>query len=278
MMQRLFAGSSRAGQPMSDEQLRLTAPSAFATEAHAGRSERYTYIPTSDVIAGLRGAGFVPTFATQSRTRDEERQGHSKHLIRFRPTDVVPTVGGLCPELVLVNSHDGTSAYQLFAGLFRFICANGLMVGDTFEAVKVRHQGDVVGQVIDASFTVIQESRRAVEDAERMGHIMLTHHERQAFAESAHALRFHGQDLREVISPAEMLRTRRYDDSKPDLFTTLNVVQENALRGGLHGWRREDSGAARRVTTKPVKGIDQSTALNRALWTLADRMAQLKAH
>ncbi|MFC7694576.1 hypothetical protein ACFQY5_38540 [Paeniroseomonas aquatica] len=36
------------------------APSAFATEAHSSRSSRYAYIPTADVIAGLRREGFAP--------------------------------------------------------------------------------------------------------------------------------------------------------------------------------------------------------------------------
>jgi hypothetical protein len=34
------------------------------------------------------------------------------------------------PEIVLLNAHDGTSAYQFHAGLFRLVCANGLIVSD----------------------------------------------------------------------------------------------------------------------------------------------------
>jgi hypothetical protein len=40
--------------PLSDAELARVAPSTFATEAHASRSARYAYIPTADVIAGLR--------------------------------------------------------------------------------------------------------------------------------------------------------------------------------------------------------------------------------
>jgi hypothetical protein len=32
----------------------------------------------------------------------------------------------------------------------------------------------------------------------------------------------------------------------------------------------------RRVTTREVRGIDQDVRLNRALWQLAERMAELK--
>lgn len=267
---------STASESLSFDTLRQLVPSAFATEKHAERSERYTHIPTSAVLEGLQREGYVPTFAQQSKCRDEARKNHTKHLIRFRPEGVVPTVGGLCPELVLLNSHDGTSAYQLFAGVFRFVCANGLMVGNSFEAVKVRHQGDVVRDVIDASFTVIQESRRAVEDGERMLRLPLNHDERQAFARAAHGLRFEASSLAASIHPEQLLHPRRAADRGADLFTTLNVVQENLMRGGLRGWQRNEQGQHRRVTTRAVNGIDQNSSLNRALWTLAAEMEKLK--
>jgi hypothetical protein len=62
----------------------------------------------------------------------------------------------------------------------------------------------------------------------------------------------------------------------------LNVVQENVIKGGLHGFQQsidKQTGrkTARRVTTREVKGIDQDVKLNRAMWMLAERMAELKA-
>ncbi|EEF6566847.1 DUF945 domain-containing protein, partial [Salmonella enterica] len=32
-------------------------------------------------------------------------------------------------EIILLNSHDGSSSYQMVPGLFRFICTNGLVCG-----------------------------------------------------------------------------------------------------------------------------------------------------
>jgi hypothetical protein len=72
-----------------------------------------------------------------------------------------------------------------------------------------------------------------------------------------------------------MLRPRRFADTSPDLYTTLNVVQENAIRGGLRGVSRQN-GRRRAVTTRAVTGIDQDVKLNRALWTLAEEMRKLK--
>jgi len=55
-------------------------------------------------------------------------------------------------------------------------------------------------------------------------------------------------------------------------------VQENVIKGGLHGVQRDGNGRRlRAVSTRQVKGIDQDVKLNRALWQLAERMAELKA-
>ena len=44
----------RSEQPLADDQMRKAAPSIFAEGKHFSRSERYTYIPTIDVLRGLR--------------------------------------------------------------------------------------------------------------------------------------------------------------------------------------------------------------------------------
>lgn len=281
---RLNSRLSNAGKVMSLEAVRAAAPSAFAAEAHSRMSARYAYIPTADVIAEMEKEGFVPTFAGQARTRDESRAEHTKHLIRFRrESDAAGELelGGLYPEICLVNSHDGSSAYQLYSGLFRLVCLNGLMTGDRYEAVRIPHKGNVVREVIDASYTVIEDSRRAVQASKEMARIALTRDERFILAEAAHTLRFDGSELGAAIEPARLLTVKRPADQRADLFTTLNVLQENTIRGGLTGWTTPTDANGRRrqqrrVRTRAVEGIDQGTALNRALFTLAERMAQLK--
>lgn len=47
-----------ADSPLSDDQIRRVAPSIFADGKHESRSERYTYIPTIEVLRGLRNEGF----------------------------------------------------------------------------------------------------------------------------------------------------------------------------------------------------------------------------
>jgi hypothetical protein len=58
-------------QVLTNDMIRARAPSAFAETPHDSRSERYAFIPTSQVIDAMRNEGFLPVFAAQSRSRIE---------------------------------------------------------------------------------------------------------------------------------------------------------------------------------------------------------------
>ena len=269
--------------PLSNEQIATLAPSAFATEAHESRSSRYVYIPTSTVIDGLRGQGFLPVAAKQGGSRIAGKAEFTKHMLRFRYQGQVPelrSVGETFPEIVLVNSHDGTSAYHIMAGVFRLVCLNGMVVADRTDGARsVAHKGNVVDNVIDASFEVLGESRKALGAAVEWSGHSLSRDERQVFAESAHLLRFGDSDgeTDTAIRPEQLIAPRRVQDRGTNLWSTFNVVQENVIRGGLTAMGRDANGRRRLTRTREVKAIDQDVKLNKALWHLSERMAALKA-
>lgn len=284
----------RQDHPLTLETLRNLAPSAFATEAHESRSDRYAYIPTSEVITALIKEGFQPFKATQSRSRIAGKTEFTKHMIRFRHPDAMENirVGDSVPEIILINSHDGTSCYKISAGIFRFVCSNGLIVADsTVASLNVYHKGNIIHNVIEGSFEIVRNSNKAFAKVNEWSGLMLTEGEQKAFAAAAHELRFadaEGVVNTPITSDQLLVPFRREDASpasvrlpKPDLWHTLNTVQEAVIKGGLtarnHGidpntgrWNN------RRVTTREVRGIDQDSRLNRSLWTLAERMAELK--
>jgi len=144
-----FASQSpvlRADHPLSDDQIRAVAPSIFGEDKHASRSERYSYIPTNAVLTELRKEGFQPFMICQTRVRQDDRRNFTKHMIRLRHASQIN--GAEANEVILLNSHDGTSSYQMLAGMFRFVCKNGLVCGDTVADVRVPHKGDVAAQVM----------------------------------------------------------------------------------------------------------------------------------
>lgn len=270
------ASSARSvNEPLTDDQLRRVAPSVFADAAHDSRSTRYAYIPTIDVLAGLRREGFEVFSATQARARTEDRREHTKHLLRLRHASQFGRLDAdSTPEIVLLNSHDGSSSYQMMGGVFRMVCANGLIVPDgTCQTVKVQHSGKVQDKVIEGAFEVLDGLTRVIDSRDAMRAVSLSDDESRILARAALQLRFDPTEEKAApVTEDQVLRARRIDDRAPDLWTTFNRVQENVIRGGLAG--RNANGARQR--TRAVTGIDQDVKLNRALWTLAEEMRRLK--
>ncbi|KVK89453.1 hypothetical protein WS90_03765 [Burkholderia cepacia] len=262
----------RADSPLSDDQIRRVAPSIFADGKHESRSERYTYIPTIDVLRGLRNEGFQPFMICQTRVRDSGKREFTKHMLRLRHTDQIN--GEEADEIVLLNSHDGTSSYQMLAGTFRFVCQNGMVAGENIADIRVPHKGNVVQNVINGAFDVLDGFELIREQKDGMRSVTLDRDEQQAFARSALALRYDPTDAEAPapVSESQLLVPRRFEDRRDDLWSVFNRVQENLTKGGLHG--RSRSGRA--MSTRPITGIDQNVKLNRALWMFADAMRQMK--
>ena len=262
-----------AREPLSDELLQQVVPSIFAQEAHNSRSARYVYVPTIQIVRGLRKEGWHPFFAVQAQPRDGTRTGHAKHMLRMRRPDHMND--NQAPEVVIVNSHDGTTSYQMFAGIIRFVCTNSLIAGDQFEEVRVHHKGNIEDQIIEGVYTVAEEFPRLIDASQEMAALKLSPDERRVFAEAALVARY-GED-EAPVTPDQILRPRRTADVDQSLWGTFNVAQENIVRGGLLGHRVSDSGRVQRRKTRAINGIDQNVGINRALWTLAEGMARLKA-
>ena len=270
-------------QPLTLEEIARYAPSAMAIEPHHSRSDRYTYIPTVQIIQGLMNNGFMPFSATQSRTRIADKREFTKHMIRFRHVGQEFNrlmVGDVVPEIALINSHDGTSLYKLIAGLLRKVCMNGLMVSESeIASIAVPHKGNIADRVIEGSYRLLESSEKTVGTVQRWTGLQLTAGEQSALADAAHTLRFADAEgkITTPITATQLLQPRRSADTGNDLWKTFNRVQENVIRGGLHGVQRDANGRRlRAVSTREVRGIDQDVRLNRALWTLGERMAELK--
>lgn len=268
---------------MTEDEIRSAAPSVFATTAHESRSERFAPIPTIEILRGLRKEGFVVVGAKQSVTRIPGKDDFTKHLIRLRKEgDNSFAVGDTVAEMLLKNANDGTSVYDLFAGLFRIACLNSLVtMSQNVSAVKVRHTGkNVIDNVIEGTFTVVEDAKLALAAPQDWPKIVLDREERLAFAEAARVLRFGDEEgnVNTPITANQLLTTRRSADMENNLWVNFNTIQENAIRGGLKGTRIDTTvrRGRRRVTTRAVNGIDQDVKLNRALWTLANEMAKMK--
>lgn len=261
----------RSVAPIPDEKLRAIAPSIFAEAKHESRSERYSYIPTSVVLTGLRKEGFEPFMVCQTRVRNESKREFTKHMLRLRHASQINDTEA--NELILLNSHDGSSSYQMLGGVFRFACSNGLVIGDTLADVRIPHKGQIVDRVIEGAYEVQDVFEKVRVQRDSMRALTLEPAEAEVFARAALTLKYEPDPTKPApITESQLLEPRRRADMGADLWSTFNRVQENVIRGGLIA--RTTNG--RRQRTREVQGIDQNVKVNRALWTLAEEMRRLK--
>jgi hypothetical protein len=277
----IYTKTARFDTPhaLTEDEMRKAAPSIFADTAHESRSERFAPIPTIEILRGLAKEQFFPVGVQQIASRLPGHEDHTKHLVRIRRLDDIERqVGDNVFEIMLRNANDGSAKYSLMGAMFRIRCLNSLVTHEsTVDEVTVRHSGDALYNVIEGTYRVLASAERVLEAPVKWGAIPLDEPERIAFAAKAHALRFGEAEkmapMAGSVSSMQLLEPRREGDKGHDLWSVFNVVQENAIRGGIEGLGTDRLGRERVYRTRPVKGIDQTVGLNRALWKLADETA-----
>ncbi|EKB5402246.1 DUF945 domain-containing protein [Salmonella enterica] len=238
----------RRDRPLTHEELMQYTPSVFGEDKHASRSDRYSYIPTITLLENLRREGFEPFFACQSRVRDPGRRDYTKHMLRLRRAGQI--TGQQVPEIIILNSHSGESSFQLLPGVFRSVCTNSLVCGQSFGEIRVPHRGDIAGKVIEGAYEVLNVFDRVEEKREAMQSLLLPPPAQQALANAALTYRF-GEE-HQPVAATQILTPRRYEDRKDDLWSVFNRIQENLSKGGLAG----RTAKGKRTHTRAVNGID----------------------
>ena len=251
------------------------AASAGATSPVSKVSDRYSFVSTISVVDMLRDSGWIPVHAEESSVRKDDRRGYQKHFIRFaRPEFFLESER---VDLLLYNSHDTGTAFKLLAGVWRFVCGNGLVVGNEYGNFTHRHVGFNPDLFLESAKNIADKAETIADKVQDLKTIELEPNEKGIYAAAAHKLVYGDDTEKAPILSTSLLKTRRYDDKGNDLWTVFNSVQENVIKGGLRGATVNGHGRRRRVTTRPVKALDRNKNLNQALWVLTEEMAKLKA-
>lgn len=243
-------------------------PSALATQAARTTSEKYRFFSTAAIIGTLEHAGYDLHSQTEAHTRKEEMKGFTKHLLRFRrPGDVnARRIGDAVPEIGVVNSHNGGGSLRIYAGLFRLVCLNGMVVGDTWDSSTYPHRGNghTLDDILEDVFGITEHFTTVTAQVQNMQARTLTQGTREEFARQAALLRW--EEGQEPVTPHQLLRSRRLDDRGSDAWSTFNVVQENLIKGQTYYARTG------KRKTRAIKGLDSDLNLNRRLWTLGQEL------
>ncbi|MGS0756616.1 DUF932 domain-containing protein, partial [Roseateles sp. GG27B] len=189
---------------------------------------------------GLQREGFQLFIVAQGKSRIEGKTESTKHIIRMQHVDHsgMQRARPEANEIILINSHDGASAYQFLAGQFRHVCQNGLVVGAVSNDIRIPHRGDIQNDVIEGAFRVLEDFEAVDASADAMKALILRPEEEHAFATAALALRYGERTEGQPPAPItvdQLIEARRPEARGSSLWTSFQRIQEDNLRGGQTG-------------------------------------------
>lgn len=256
---------------LEKDQINRLAPSAFATCPHNHMSDRYSFIPSFDIIDQFSDLGWNVTDAKQPRSY-KSSSANKKHLLTFQPRDLNLTVSDprsldskVLPQILMTNSSDGSSSLNFAAGLFALICSNGLVIQTlnlgSFNQRHMKLDMETVGNAIEHITTMVPTLANSIED---MSQKDLTHSEQLLLADQAREARW---GIDSTVDSRMLLNPRRVEDSGSDLWTTFNVIQENTIQGGFKS-------ETQKRTARKLTNLDALQRVNMALWSQAESLLE----
>lgn len=273
---------------LTTERIRQLAPAVFSTTHADTLTSRYVPMHTSDLLPVLADYGYEPVQAAQKRSRKLSPE-HAGHMLAFAKRDDIATeIGAYRPEIIVYNSHDGSGAVKLFAGLYRFICSNGIVAGEGYN-VRVLHSRSMNG--FETMLRSIVESLPSMLDnIQRLHDTKLTLDQAYTMAERSVQTRWNylprmSETLRDPdiklsgvyatdTTIADVMRVTRNEDNYSDAFTVFNRIQEGVIRGNAFVksfTEKQPEGTMRKART--LGSIKEHVRINSELWDIANEVA-----
>lgn len=251
-------------------------PPVDSLGASSKLTDRYHFISTRRVVDTFRDLGWEPRQAFYVKTKETSDPLHKRHCIRFRnpkfDIDGQDGFGGVTPEIVVNNSHDGSCSLQLMAGLFRMVCSNGLTIREeSYGDTRLRHDNKhlrALGEIYLRSYLkgFAYQVPNQMASIKGWEDLEMSRGARLSYYKAAGKLR--GLDMHDW-------RYRQFDAAKRaadqghDLWTVYNRTQEHLVRGGIKNHYDYDYEKKRNYTTQtPLSNIQRIEDINKDLWSL----------
>jgi hypothetical protein len=94
-----------------------------------------TYIPTISLLTACSAKAFSPSLPVRPECVTQVPRSAQSTCCACAGEGQIT---GKAVRKFLLNSHDGTSSYQMLPGLFRAVCQNGGLCGESFGEVRCR--------------------------------------------------------------------------------------------------------------------------------------------
>ena len=286
---------------LSKERIEQLAPAVFSASKAEHLTDRYVSLHTSDLIPVMQDYGYVPVQAAQRGSRNVKNpaaisnnfekvagipESFNAHLLSFAHTSALNQ--DLRPEIILYNSHDGSSSVQLYAGCYRFICSNGIVAGEGFNQRMYHSKSGLQGfeEMLKNTVESLPEVQARIQ---RLKQVKLDSEQSLQLAKmgvstrwdilpsdtdnahSSHEITGTYADYRTVSCA---LRSIRYEDMQNDAFTVFNRIQEAVIRGNAYVrsfTKANPYGAPRKA--RAVGSAKESIRINTELWNAAGEVA-----
>lgn len=205
----------------------------------------------------------VVSISTKKARKGKDTVGRGIHIVKLRSLQVVEIEGDkLKPEIVIMNSYDGTCPLKVYVGIYRIVCSNGLVIATKeFGQFSVRHMGTPAEAAFEVAMGFLDQLKIVVDKQKEMSQILLTDEQIEDFTRAAVALRWNG--VKEDASLEGFANVLRPEDEGNSLWTVYNRVQEALTIGAvkLEGMKRKG---------RPIKSAVADTVFNQKLFELAE--------
>lgn len=259
------------------EDIRKMAPAAFSKHESPKVSNRYSFVPTYDLLEAFAKIGWLPTYSRQIGSSE-----FARHMVRLTNSDLGYMdlkKDKVKPQIVLDNSHNGMSPAQVHLGLFRLVCTNGLVIAmpGMYSSIRLRHIGIDLEELKKMMTVVADQYTKIGTHIGEMQEVKLNQDQREEFVLKAIAAREPHVFVKEdgtidmkkattIIRPDQIVEPLRGEDRQEDLWTIFNVIQERLVKGYFD--RQTMSG--RRTKPRGINNAARHLEFNKVLWTIAE--------
>lgn len=245
---------------------------------HGEKSVRFAPIQPSQIASVLDSHGFDLVHLKTANAKKADRQDFQTTVARYRSRDGF-AVDGLGFDLIFKIPHLYGSL-QGVLGLFRGTCANQLNVGTHFESIKVKHLGTPMGELNSLIPQLVAQREKLVETVKSMQARDVSPTEVVTLAKELAGVRLENTENALNLQIADLIKVRRQDDAKNDLFSVVNVIQENLIRYGMrYQVQSTDQNGVNSLSnrrTRPIKSESiAAITLNASIWDAASKLLEV---
>ena len=256
--------AQRFGSESRMQALIKDVPALFSQHPHPKMSEKYAFTNTYEIVKNIMDLGY-----TVDSVQQTGMSKFAKIMVKMRSRFWKSE--GDYAQIVVINSHDGTAALKFIGGWMRLVCSNGMVVGKHMMHQSIKHNSPTMAADIRLGLIDVEDHLQLVSrNINDMRARIVSKDEAHQLALAAATSRFPDQHERFIrIVAGQLLTINRMDDRASDLYTVMNRIQENTLRGGpVFAYE------GRRVRLQPVNAIDRNVSLNQTIWGEATKLLE----